>query len=161
MLDSQGTVIITIVSIGLIVLGAIVITLVVGAIAKGTLHLIKAPLENRIAPLYKPDEIIMKDLKANSFGLESAGVWQARGNGGLVLTGKELHFFMLIPSKEVRVPLDAITELTLTKRHLGKATIYNLLKVSFSVDGKMDSIAWYLTDPQAWKTQIEALRAKN
>ncbi|MBK9051763.1 MAG: hypothetical protein IPL78_12865 [Chloroflexi bacterium] len=46
----------------------------------------------------------MKDLKANSFGLESAGVWQARGNGGLVLTGKELHFFMLIPNKEVRVP---------------------------------------------------------
>ena len=157
MLDSQGTVIIVIVIIGLIVLGVIVISLV----AKGTLHLIKAPLENRIAPLYKPDEIIMKDLKANSFGLESAGVWQARGNGGLVLTGKELHFFMLIPGKEVRVPLDAITELTLTKRHLGKATIYNLLKVSFSVDGKMDSIAWYLTDPQAWKTQIEALRAKN
>ena len=157
MLDSQGTVIIVIVIIGLIVLGVIVISLV----AKGTLQLIKTPLENRIAPLYKPEQIIMKDLTANSFGLESAGVWQARGNGGLVLTGKELHFFMLIPNKEVRVPLDTITEITLTKRHLGKATIYNLLKVSFSVDGKMDSIAWYLTDPQAWKTQIEALRAKN
>lgn len=157
MLDSQGTVIIAIVIIGLIGLGLIVITLV----AKGTLQLIKTPLENRITALYKPDEIIMKDLTANNFGLESAGVWQARGNGGLVLTGKALHFFMFVPRKDIYVPLDAITELTLTKRHLGKATIYNLLKVSFSVDGKMDSIAWYLTDPQAWKTQIEALKAKN
>ena len=156
MIDSQGTVIV----IGLVVLCAIVITLVVVAIAKVTLHLIKAPLEDRIATLYKPDEIVMKDLKANNFGLESAGVWQARGNGGLILTRQALHFFMFLPRKDVRVPLDTITELTLTKRHLGKATIYDLLKVSFSVDGKMDSIAWYLADPQDWKAQIEALKAK-
>lgn len=155
MIDSQGIVIIAVI-IGLVVLGAIVMTLV----AKGTLQLIKTPLEGRIAARYQPDEIVMKDLTANSFGLESAGVWQARGNGGLILTEKALHFFMFLPSKEVRVPLDAITELTLTKKHLGKATIYNLLKVHFSVDGKMDSIAWYLADPQAWKAQIEALKAK-
>lgn len=99
----------------------------------------------------------MKDLKANSFGVESAGVFQLRGNGGLVLTGKYLHFFMFLPGREVCVPLDAITEITITKSHLGKATIYDLLKVHYSVAGKMDSIAWYLTDPQAWNNKIEEL----
>ena len=102
---------------------------------------------------------LMKDLTANSFGLESAGVWQVRGNGGLVLTEKALHFFMFLPQRDLRVPLDAITELTLTKSHLGKATIYDLLKVRFSAEDKTDSIAWYLTDPQAWKDRIEELKA--
>lgn len=144
--------------IGLIVLGILVMALIVGVISKVVLHFIKGPLENRIAAQYKPDEILMKDLKANSFGLESSGVFQLRGNGGLVLTGKQLHFFMFVPKSDICVPLDAITELTLTKSHLGKATLYDLLKVNFSANGKMDSIAWYLTDPRAWKNRIEALK---
>lgn len=49
-------------------------------------------LETRIAVHYQQDDILMKDLTANSFGLESAGVWQVRGNGGLVLTAECLHF---------------------------------------------------------------------
>ena len=145
--------------IGLVVLGVIVITLVASVMSKVVLYLLKGPLEDRIAAQYRPDEILMKDLKANSFGLESVGVFQFRGNGGLVLTGKQLHFFMFLPKSDILVPLDAITEITFTKRHLGKATIYDLLKVHFSADGKRDSIAWYLTDPKAWKNKIEALKA--
>ena len=57
------------------------------------------------------------------------------------------------------MPLKAITEVTFTKTHLGKATIYALLKVRFAVDDKPDSIAWYLTDPKAWKSRIEELKA--
>ena len=127
--------------------------------SKLVLHFMKGPLEARIAAHYGPDEILMKDLKANSFGLESKGVWQGRGNGGLVLTGKYLHFFRFVPGADLRVPLGAITELTFTKSHLGKATIFDLLKVRFSVEGKPDSIAWYLTDPRAWKKRIEELKA--
>lgn len=145
--------------IGLIVLGVLVITLVAVVISKAVLHFIKGPLEDRIAAQYGPDEILMKDLKANSFGLESAGVFQLRGNGGLVLTGKQLHFFMFMPKSNLCVPLDAITKLTITKSHLGKAALYDLLKVHFSADGKMDSIAWYLADPKVWKNKIEALKA--
>ena len=145
--------------VGLLILGVVVSLLVMGATAKLILYLMKGPLEGRIAAHYEPDEILMMDLKANSFGLESAGVWQVRGNGGLVLTAEYVHFFMFLPKRDLCVPLSAITELTFTKSHLGKATIYDLLKVRFSEEDKSDSIAWYLTDPPAWKNRIEELKA--
>ena len=147
-------------TIGLIVLGVVVITLVMAVVAKLALYLMRRPLEARIAAHYGPDEILMQDLAANSFGQESKGVWQGRGNGALVLTKDYLHFFRFVRGADVRVPLGAITELSFTKSHLGKATIYDLLKVRFSVDGQTDSIAWYLTDPTAWKNRIEELSAE-
>ncbi len=145
--------------IGWVVLGILGVMLVIVLLSKAVLAFLKGPLEARIAAHYGPSEILMQDLRANSFGRESAGVRQCRGNGGLVLTAKHLHFFQFLPKRDLRVPLDAITKLTLTKSHLGKATIYNLLKVHFSADGQSDSVAWYLTDPQAWKNQIETLQA--
>ncbi len=145
--------------IGLIVLGVVVIMLATVMISKLVLYFIRNSLEERIAAQYRPNEILMKDLKANSFGLESAGVYQLRGNGGLVLTEKQLHFFMFVPKSDRCVPLDAIIELTLTKSHLGKATLYDLLKVNFSENGKTNSIAWYVTDPRSWKDRIEVLKA--
>jgi hypothetical protein len=145
--------------IGLVALGVVVIVIIAVVVPKFVYHQMRGPLETRTAVHYGPDEILMKDLTANSFGLESAGAWQVRGNGSLVLTTKHLHFFMFLPKRDLRVPLDAITEATLTKSHLGKATIYNLLKVRFSTDGKSDSIAWYVADPTAWKNRIEELKA--
>ena len=144
--------------IGLIALGVVAIVLALSVVAKLVLHLIKRPLETRIAAHYGPDKIVIEDLAAMSFGLESRGVWQGRGNGGLVLTADYLHFFRFVPGADLRVPLGAITELTFTKSHLGKATIYDLLKVRFSLDGQADSIAWYLTDPKEWKTRIEEFK---
>ncbi|MFN9719973.1 MAG: hypothetical protein ACK58L_14840 [Planctomycetota bacterium] len=146
-------------TIGLIVLGVVAIALVMSGVTKLTLHLMKRPLATRIAAFYGPDDILMKDLTANNFGLESWGVWQGRGNGALVLTKDCLQFFRFLTGGDVRVPLEAITEVTFTKHHLGKATIYDLLKVRFAIDDKPDSIAWYLTDPKAWKSRIEELKA--
>jgi hypothetical protein len=145
--------------IGLIALGIVAITLVVAVTAKLVLHLLKRPLEARVAAHYRPDEVLMMDLGANSFGLESKGVWQGRGNGALVLTADYLHFFRFVPGADLRVPPGTITEVTFTKSHLGKATIYDLLKVRFVVDGKPDSIAWYVADPRAWKERIEEVQA--
>ncbi len=146
-------------TIGLTALGVIGIALVMSGVTKLVLRLMKRPLEARIAVLYGPDEILMKDLGANNFGLESWGVWQGRGNGALVLTKDCLHFFRFVSGGDVQVPLEAITEVAFTKTHLGKATIYDLLKVRFTVDARPDSIAWYLTDPKAWKSRIEELNA--
>lgn len=141
-----------------VLLGVVALLVVIGVVAKLVLHGMKAPLEARIAEHYRHEDVLMKDLGANSFGLESAGVWQVRGNGGLVLTGKNLHFFMFIPKKEVCIPLQTITDLAIVNSHLGKATIRNLLKVHFSANGKPDSMAWYLADPHAWKNRIEQLK---
>ena len=152
---------------GLVVLGVVVIGLtmvvigiVVVMVSKLTLRSMNGPLEARVAAQHGPAEVLMKDLCANSFGRESLGVWQIRGNGGLVLTGKELHFFLFLPKRDLLIPLNTITEITFTKCHLGKATIYNLLKVRFVVEGKSDSIAWYVSDPHAWKDRIEEAKGE-
>lgn len=145
--------------IGVSLLGVVTLFVLVGIVSKLFLNQLKATVERRIAAVYAPGQILLKDLTANSFGLESAGVWQIRGNGALVLTRDCLHFFMFLPSRDFRVPLDAVTGVTFTKHHLAKATIFDLLKVVFSADGKQDSIAWYLSDPAAWKHRIEELRS--
>ena len=145
--------------IGLVVLGVVVAVLVLSAVAKLTLHLMKRPLEGRIAARYSRGDVLFQDLTANSFGLESAGVWQGRGNGALVLTATHLHFFQLMSRPDLLIPLDAIVEITFPKSLMGKATVYDLLKVRFVVDGKTDSSAWYVADPRAWKERIEAARA--
>lgn len=146
--------------IGLAALGVVVALLLLSAVSRLVLYIMKGSLEARIAAHYGPEELLMKDLAANSFGLESKGVWQGRGNGGLVLTKDYLHFYRFVRGADLRVSLGAITELSFTKRHLGKATMYDLLKVQFSADGKTDSIAWYLTDPKGWKGRIEELIAE-
>ena len=74
------------------------------------------------------------------------------------MTEKELHFFMFLPESHLCVPLEAISEVTITKKHLGKATLNDLLKVQFVAEGKMDSVAWYLADPRAWQARLESLR---
>jgi hypothetical protein len=145
--------------IGFIALGVGVIVAVFFVVPKVVFLSIKGPLEAGIAIHYGNGEILMEDLRANSFGLESAGAWQPRGNGGLVLTEKYVHFFMFLPKRDLRVPLDTIMEVTFTRSHLGKATIDDLLKVRFSMGDKTDSIALYLTDPKAWKNRIEELKA--
>ena len=55
--------------IGLVVVGVVVVLLVLSALSKFVLHIMKGPLEARIAAHYGQDEILLKDLKANSFGV--------------------------------------------------------------------------------------------
>jgi hypothetical protein len=148
----------TAIIIGASILGFVVLMTLIVLIGKVVLHSIKGPLESRIAEHYGPEDVVLKDLGANCFGLESKGVMQWRGNGALILTEKTLHFFMFLPKWDLPIPLADITEMTFTKKHLGKATIYDLLKVRFQKDGQSDSIAWYLADPRAWRERIEELR---
>lgn len=72
-----------------------------------------------------------------------------------------VYYFMFLPKSDLCVPLDTITQLAITKSHLGKATPCDLLKVRFSTKEKSDSIVWYLTDPRAWKNRIEELIARD
>ena len=143
-------------AIGMI--AALILLVLVAVLTKVTLTLIKGPLRKRLAAVYRPDQILMQDLGANCFGVESAGVWQARGNGALALTADRLHFFYVVPRTEVQVPLSSITEITFPKGHLGKVTPFELLKVSFVANGAADSVAWLVRNPREWKARIESLR---
>ena len=98
---------------------------------------------------------MLREEDANSFGVESAGAWQVRGNGRLALTKHELLFAQWIPNRLLRIPRDSIVEVTTTRSHLGKTVGRDLLKVVWSTDlGTQDSIALWVKDLDGW---LEAL----
>ena len=118
--------------------------------------LITGPLRRRarkhfagLAPLRESD--------ANSFGVESAGPWQVRGNGTLALTEEELLFAQWVPNRLLRIPRAAIVEVTTARAHLGKTMGRKLLKVAWANErGERDSIALWVRDLDGWLAALGA-----
>ena len=99
---------------------------------------------------------LLREEDANSFGVESAGVWQVRGNGNLALTKHELLFAQWVPNRLLRIPRSSIAEVTTVRSPLGKTMRRDLLKVVWTTDlGTQDSIALWVGDLEGW---LEALR---
>ena len=144
------TTIVLIVAGGLALMAVItVFTLwLVKQLTTGALAAIRGPLEARVRARYPGlAQTIMVDYAVNSFGVESLGRWQVRGNGALVVTATELCFFLYKPERELVVPLADITEMTFTNSHLGKWTPSKLVKVQFKTEGGTDSIALLVAQP--------------
>lgn len=100
---------------------------------------------------------LLREDDANSFGVESAGVWQVRGNGNLALTKHELLFAQWMPNRLLRISRGSIVEVTTVRSHLGKTIRRDLLKVVWSTDlGTQDSIALWVGDLDDW---LAALRS--
>ena len=118
--------------------------------------------EARVAAQYAKQDILLEDTLANSFGLESLGTDQVRGNGALVLTAKTLHFFQAVPAREVEIPLDRIESVGTVSSHLGKSVGHDLLHVTFRDDaGKRDAIAWFVRpNADTWRAKLRELTGK-
>ena len=148
----------------LIIVGAnaAVLALVLFVLVPMLLRHLQDDVKDRIAKVYKADDIVLEDTLANSYGLESAGAGQVRGNGGLVLTRTTLHFFQMVPSREVKIPLERLVETSVVKSHLGKTSGYDLLKVQFKTErGEDNSIAFFVKQgPEAWRTKIREVAGK-
>ena len=100
-------------------------------------------------------EIIAFDESALSFGVESKGAWQVRGNGCLCATNEELLFIMWLPRRELMIARERVTAVERAKSHLGKRIGRELLRVRFTNDwGQPDSIAWYVRDLTAWEAAL-------
>jgi len=96
-------------------------------------------------------EVLREEPGANSFGIESQGKVQVRGNGNLALTADELIFAQWIPNRVTRIPRASILEVTTAKSHLGKTVGRTLLKVTFTnEDAETDSIALWVSDLDGW-----------
>lgn len=92
---------------------------------------------------------------ANFFGVRSGGMKQVRGNGILILTRDRLYFRMLLPKRELTIPLDTIISVGKTRSFLGKTKGRDLLQVDFTGDsGEADSAAWLVGDLQEWLTGL-------
>ena len=142
-----GVAVVAAIVVGIIVLFVVVPKLVLKGMAPS--------LERRIARAYSPDQIVLKDLEALTFGLQSRGVFQGRGNGALVLTEDELGWFRFVPERtDLRIPRENITNVDVVKSHLGKTYRRDLLRVTFTHDGKPDSMAWYVPDLATWLSKL-------
>lgn len=92
---------------------------------------------------------------ACSFGRQSRGVAQIRGNGILACTDQELWFRMLAPARTLTIPLETITALDTPRSHLGKGCIRPLLLVRFHSASGDDAVAWSVADLERWLTTLE------
>lgn len=118
-------------------------------------------LNDRVGKVYASEAIVFSENRASNFGLESKGSTQQRGNGALVLTANELHFFQLIPKSDFRIPLDKIKKVDAVRTHLGKTVGRKLLYVSFTVEGGEDAVAFSVSDIDAWLSKLAASPAQN
>ena len=128
-------------------------------LAAGLVFLLRKLLKTATAEVYAeyPEHTrILTSPMANLFGIKSVGMKQIRGNGILLLTGSELYFRMLLPRRELVVPLRNITSVETPKSFLGKTRGRKLLKVDFRNDtGGTDSAAWLVPDLEKW---VETVR---
>ncbi len=120
--------------------------------------LITGPLRRR-AKWHFAGSKLLREEDANSFGVESAGPWQVRGNGSLALTKQEVLFAQWVPSRLLRIPRRSIVEATTVRSHLGKTMGRKLLKVVWTTElGAQDSIALWVKDLDGW---LDALGARS
>lgn len=142
--------------IGLALGGVIVLFAMLTLVPLLVYRLSASTLRARVAAVHPAGDILREDLRANFFGVESRGKMQARGLGALVLAKDGLHFYMLLPRRDLTVPLAAVRRVELVRWHLGKSVGRMLLKVHFAGEAGDDSVAWWVPGPEAWKAQIEA-----
>ncbi len=141
---------------GGVVLFGVYMFVMFALVPKLVLGKVKAKLELRVAEAVPADQIVRKDVLVLSFGIESRGVTQARGNGALVLTPTDLRWLQLKPrSSDVTIPLESITAVGTKRSHLGKSYGKPLLHVSFTHDDAPDSMAWFTTDVPSWVETLD------
>ncbi len=128
-------------------------------LAAGLVFMLRKLLQTARAEVYAeyPEHVrILTSPMANLFGVQSGGMKQIRGNGILLLTASQIYFRMLLPRRELLVPLRSVTSVETPKSFLGKTKGRKLLKVDFRNDtGGTDSAAWLVQDLEKW---VETIR---
>ncbi len=106
-------------------------------LAAGLVFMLRKLLQTARAEVYAeyPEHVrILTSPMANLFGVQSGGMKQIRGNGILLLTASQIYFRMLLPRRELLVPLRSVTSVETPKSFLGKTKGRKLLKVDFRND---------------------------
>lgn len=134
-----------------VLMGLAGLFLLLAAVFRLARRSLRHDLEQRLAP----KEVLQADLFSNFFGQKSRGMAQIRGNGGLVLLRDRLYFLLAAPRRELAIPLESITDVSLPTTFLGKSVLRPLLRVDFDSTAGADAAAWALRDPGQWKTALE------
>ncbi len=101
---------------------------------------------------------LIQELRANFFGMKSAGMGQVRGNGALLLFDDVLVFLLYVPRRKIEIPISAIRRVGVAKSHLGKSIFRPLLLVEFvNREGIEDSVAFFVPDLDSWLSALSRL----
>jgi hypothetical protein len=144
-----------------VVAGVLALVLLLSVVQKLTLSAIEKTMQARVAERLAGKEILKSELTAMSFGQESKGKLQGRGNGALVLTTEEVVFLRAVMPTELFIPLAKVTNLSFVHSHLGKATPFKLLKIEFDSETGPDSIALILKDAVGFRDAVESARTRS
>lgn len=144
----------TVLAIAVVALAAAFVLFVL--VPRAVLAGFRESLEARIKHRYPNDPPAYAEYAANSFGVESRGVLQWRGNGALVLTDAELCFFQILVDGALVIPLERISALHLVHKHLGKETPSRFLRVEFRGESGPAAVAFWVPGPEQLKSSIEA-----
>ena len=116
--------------------------------------LITGPMRRRAKRHFAGSHLLRED-DANTFGIESRGKLQIRGNGTLALTRDELLFAQWVPNRLLRVPRATITEAGTTKSWLGKTIFQPLLLVRWTGPAGTDAAAFWVEDLDGWIAALQ------
>lgn len=123
-----------------------------------SVKLLLSRVRNNLSGRYPKQSRRLACPMANFFGVRSRGYRQVRGNGILLLTDSELFFRMLLPSKELLIPLTDVTSVETARSFLGKSKLRKLFQVNFrNSQGAEDAAAWLVKEPDQW---IAAVRER-
>ncbi|GEM_PF-1607985 len=81
-----------------------------------------------------------------------------RGNGLLVLTKNELHFWMWGIDKRLMIPLRDIKFVGTTRKFAGKLGRLPMLHIGFHERGDSRETAWTLANASSWVEEIERIK---
>ena len=111
-------------------------------------------LERRISQRFVEKQIIAKEIFWTNLQFQrSLGPHQVLGNGALVLTPDMLWFTLLLPDKQIEIPLQSIRAVDV---HAQKRRT-PLLVITFvdATTAHEDQVMFTSKDPQSWKRMID------
>lgn len=90
------------------------------------------------------------DAGARFFGVGSKSAAQLRGNGVLALYETEVIFVQLMIDRVIRIPIEAIVEVTTAKGFKGKTIFRDLLTITWRLDGDTETVGLFVVDLPGW-----------
>lgn len=113
-----------------------------------------------------PDRVLLVERSAKCAGHDDPDTAALRGAGVLALAEDGLHFMLWMPrGRHLHVPRAAIRASAATRTYrradFARASFRPMLRIDFRTKAGGDaSIAWSVTDAEAWCDAIEEQRAK-
>lgn len=134
--------------------GLVLLLLAVGFVMGRVDRRLKGMVAARFA---RPDMIQASG--ANLFGQRSRTAGGIKGTGALVLSRDRLWYGLVVPKREIEIPITSIRSVTTPKSFMDRTIFRELLCVRFSGPDGEDEIAWAVQAPEKWRQAIETVRA--